>query len=155
MEPIVKTITVRRSPDEAFRLFTAEVARWWPLATHHLGRLPPVACAIVPVVGGRIYETAPDGTEQDWGRVLAWDPPGRFAMSWDVGIATELVLAFTPVSAGCEVQLRHDGWAGQQPARRAAYEAAWDIVLVGHYGRFAGRIGMTDDENAGGWIDQL
>ncbi|HEX4830710.1 MAG TPA: hypothetical protein VH478_06410 [Trebonia sp.] len=33
-------------------------------------------------VGGRVHETWDDGTEVDWGEVLAWSPPERFAMTW-------------------------------------------------------------------------
>lgn len=151
MEPVIKTLTVRAGLDEAFRLFTAEIARWWPLGTHHLGRLPPVACAIEPAVGGRIYETGADGRECDWGRVLAWEPPHRFAMSWTVnaapGEATEVTVTFAPVPDGTEVRLDHAGWQRSGPergaARRAAYDAGWERVFIENYGRLAGRVGIS------------
>jgi hypothetical protein len=154
LRPILQTITVRRGPDEAFRLFTAEIARWWPLATHHLAPLPPMACAIEPFAGGRVYETAADGVERAWGEVLAWAPPGRFAMSWAVNAApgeeTTVTVTFTPAAEGTEVQLEHAGWERLGPergaARRASYETGWDGVFGENYGRLAGRIGPANPE---------
>ena len=35
-------------------------------------------------VGGRCYTEQVDGTECDWGTVLAWDPPHRFVMAWQI-----------------------------------------------------------------------
>lgn len=151
MQPVVKTMVVRRSPEDAFRLFTAEIARWWPLATHHLSPVPPVACAVEPGVGGRIYETAADGSERDWGRVTAWQPPHRFAMAWTVNVAehevTEVVVDFAAAAEGAEIRLEHRGWerlgGGRGAERRAGYEAGWDQVFVGGYGRLAGRVGAS------------
>ena len=38
-----------------------------------------------PRVGGRWYERDVEGKPDDWGKVLAWDPPHRVAFSWHVG----------------------------------------------------------------------
>ncbi len=151
MQPVVKTLTVRRSPDEAFRLFTAEITRWWPLGTHHRGRLPPMACTINPGIGGRVFETGPDGTELDWGCVTDWQPGQRFAMSWAVGgardAATEVIVTFTPATDGTEIRLVHAGWerqaGGQADERRSSYGHGWDLVFVEGYGRLAGRAGES------------
>lgn len=150
MEPVIKTLTVRVGPDEAFRLFTAEIARWWPLGTHYLGPLPPMACAIEPFAGGRIFQTGADGSEHCWGRVLAWEPPGRFAMSWAVNAAaaaeaTDVTVTFAQVADGTEVRLEHAGWERLGPergaGRRASYETGWERVFGENYGRLAGRVG--------------
>lgn len=149
MHPVVKTLNVRRSPDEAFRLFTAEIARWWPLATHHRGRLPPMGCTLEPGIGGRIFETGPDGTELEWGRVTDWQPGQRLAMSWTVGEAqdavTEVSVTFTPTTDGAAIRLVHAGWdrqaGGRADERRLSYGHGWDLVFVEGYGRLAGRVG--------------
>ena len=65
-------------------------------------------------VGGRIYERHTDGGEGEWGRVLAWEPPARFVMSWypgkDDSMATELEVSFSPEGDGTRVDLEHRGW---------------------------------------------
>ena len=81
IEPILRSITVRRSPDEAFRLFTAEMGSWWPLDTH--GRadeydgVKTERLVFEEREGGRIYEVLSNGIEADWGVVTAWEPPSR------------------------------------------------------------------------------
>ena len=36
--PVRKVVTVKASPERAFRRFTAEIARWWPLPSHSVGQ---------------------------------------------------------------------------------------------------------------------
>jgi hypothetical protein len=33
IEPVVKSVTVACTPEEAFRYFTADISIWWPVAT--------------------------------------------------------------------------------------------------------------------------
>ena len=73
-----RTVTVggpsrRRSPSSPSRSAT-----WWP-PDYHVNPNGYEAAFIEPRVGGRWFERAPDGSECDWGRVLAWDPPRRLA----------------------------------------------------------------------------
>jgi hypothetical protein len=44
--PIVKTVTVRVPPAQAFALFAGDFARWWPLSQTHTGP-DPVDCAAI------------------------------------------------------------------------------------------------------------
>ena len=37
-----------------------------------------------PRQGGRWFERGVDGSECEWGRVLAWDPPHHVAVSWNI-----------------------------------------------------------------------
>jgi uncharacterized protein YndB with AHSA1/START domain len=37
---------------------------------------------IEPRKGGRWYEKGVDGSECQWGEVLAWEPPSHVALSW-------------------------------------------------------------------------
>lgn len=44
-----------------------------------------MAIFVEPRVGGRWYERDAEGNLNDWGTVLAWDPPHRVTLSWHVG----------------------------------------------------------------------
>ena len=37
-----------------------------------------------PRLGGRWYELSEDGSQADVGKVLVWEPPERFVISWDL-----------------------------------------------------------------------
>lgn len=81
--PVRKTVTVQASPEECFRTFTQRPLDWWP--PHHvLVRQPREAIVFQPHVGGRYYERAVDGTEADWGTILAWNPPHGLRMTWRI-----------------------------------------------------------------------
>ncbi len=76
-DAIRKTVLVDFAPAEAFELFTARIASWWPVGTHSYGGDDVTDVVLEPRVGGRLYEVT-DAGEQDWGRVLEWDPPSDF-----------------------------------------------------------------------------
>ena len=65
-----------------------------------------------PGPGGRIYEVWEDGTTADWGRIIDWDPPARFSMTWNAtGTPTIVELEFCSLGAArTEVRLEHRGW---------------------------------------------
>src|SRR5439155_9833265 len=94
IEPVHKSVVVRCSPDRAFEVFTREIGTWWPLGTHSIGENTITEVVFEEQVGGRIFERHEGGAEAEWGRVLAWEPPVRFTMSWypghDPAEATEL-----------------------------------------------------------------
>ena len=68
-EAIRKTVLVDFTPEEAFDLFTARIASWWPVRTHSYGGDDVKTVVLEPHVGGRLYEVT-DAGEQDWGSVL-------------------------------------------------------------------------------------
>jgi hypothetical protein len=150
LSPIVKTIAVRRTSADAFRLFTEEIAEWWPLATHSRALSAKgqkaVRATIEPRVGGRIYETLEDGEELDWGEVLAWEPGSLFRMRWHLGRphATEVSVRFEASGdASCRVTLTHEKWENLGDAAadaHAGYDGGWVEVFEKGYGEFAGRL---------------
>jgi uncharacterized protein YndB with AHSA1/START domain len=79
--PIEKTITVARPVEEAFRIYTEELANWWPLDSHARNTERRDTAMLEPRVGGRLYERTQDGEELDWGEVHVWDPPHRLVHS--------------------------------------------------------------------------
>jgi uncharacterized protein YndB with AHSA1/START domain len=136
--PVTKTISVNRTPEEAFRIYTEGIATWWPLETHApSGKSETVI--IEPREGGRLYERTTDGEEVEWGEVLAWEPPHRLVHSWHLGrsIATEVELRFSAEGDGTRVDLVHSGWErhGEYAADlRASYDTGWDFVFGERYG---------------------
>jgi len=80
---IRRSVTVNASVEKAFRVFTESFASWWP-AGHHINPNGYQAAFIEPRVGGRWYERAEDGSECDWGVVLAWEPPTRLLLGWQL-----------------------------------------------------------------------
>lgn len=79
-----QSVVVEAPQERAFAVFTQQVDTWWPIAERHIGGSQPVAAVLEGHVGGRWFERAADGTECPWGRVLAWEPPTRVVLSWEV-----------------------------------------------------------------------
>jgi len=115
--PVRKSITVKAGVDRAFRVFTEGIDTWWPRA-HHIGSSPAKKFIVEGHTDGRCYTEQMDGTECDWGRVLVWEPPRRFAMAWQVGPSwkyepdldksSEVEICFTALSDGTtRVDLEH------------------------------------------------
>ena len=115
--PVRKNLVVHASPEDAFDVFTEDVDSWWP-RTHHIGKVPMQRVIIEPKASGRCYTVQVDGTECEWGRVLAWDPPRRLVLAWqithewgyqpDLAQSSEVEVRFTPVRGGStQVDLEH------------------------------------------------
>jgi uncharacterized protein YndB with AHSA1/START domain len=142
--PVVKTVTVRCAPETAFRVFTAEIGRWWPLTSHSLAKA--ANCLLEGRLGGRLYEIDAAGAETVWGHVLAWDPPRAVAFSWLVGLdeteAQRIDVRFSAVAQGTEVRLVHAGWENiktDAAARREKYDGGWVEVFERRFKEYADR----------------
>ena len=145
VEAVRKSLVVECSPERAFEVFTRELGTWWPLGSHSIGGEKITEVVWEEQVGGRIYERHADGGEGEWGRVLAWDPPARFVMSWypgkDDSKATELEVRFTAEGSGTRVDLEHRGWeifADEGQQTRDNYDNGWPTVLA-HFERTLNR----------------
>ena len=79
-----KVVRVQAPPTVAWRVFTEQMGNWWPLANYKIGKARAVDAIIEPRAGGRWYERGEDGSTCDWGSVLAWEPPARLVLSWDI-----------------------------------------------------------------------
>jgi uncharacterized protein YndB with AHSA1/START domain len=139
IEPVRKTLNVACAPERAFDIFTKEIGTWWPTQQYSIGGDKIVEVVFEGQVGGRVFERHGDGVEGEWGRVLEWDPPRKFVMSWypghDTSEATELEVRFAAEGAGTRVELEHRGWEarGAEAAEaRGNYDSGWDTV-VGYY----------------------
>jgi uncharacterized protein YndB with AHSA1/START domain len=77
------TVTVGVPVERAFSVFTDSFHTWWP-AQYHIGEADMAKAIMEPRAGGRWYERGVDGSECDWGRVLAWEPPHRLVVTWQI-----------------------------------------------------------------------
>jgi uncharacterized protein YndB with AHSA1/START domain len=131
---IRKSVSVQAPPTVAWRVFTEQMGTWWPLTTHKIGKANAVDAVIEPRVGGRWYERGDDGTTCDWGRVVAWEPPVRLVLTWEItadwqhdpDLRTEVEVRF--VAEGEErtrVELEHR-YLERYGARRDAMHTIFD-----------------------------
>ncbi len=150
---VQKSITVAASPQRAFEVFTAGFDSWWP-RSHHIGKSPMTQAVMDGFVGGRCYSRQEDGTECDWGQILAWEPPFRLVIAWmiteawgyqpDLSKSSEVEIRFTALSdGGTRVDLEHRGFERMGPGgaiMRTMVEApgGWGSLLQMYAARFAG-----------------
>jgi uncharacterized protein YndB with AHSA1/START domain len=113
--PVRKSVTLRTTPAHAFQVFTAGIGDWWP-ATHHIGASPLKRTHIEPKAGGRWYSVCQDDSTCEVGKVLAWEPPGRLLLAWqidgqfqyDANLITEVEVIFADQGDGTtRVDLEH------------------------------------------------
>jgi uncharacterized protein YndB with AHSA1/START domain len=140
-------VVVEASPEEAFALFTEDIGLWWRRDTPYWNdRDRGVSIRIEPGVGGRFTEVYdPDtGSGMEVGRVTAWEPGRRLALTWTQvgwpeGASTDLEITFEPVEEGTRVQLEHNGFERVPGAIDfiEGYDAGWKEIL----GWFAGHAG--------------
>ena len=143
IEAVRKTVTVDCVVEEAFRVFTSDAISWWPTETHslHEGKLREIV--FEEREGGEVYELSSDGEKGHWATVLAWEPPGRLVLAWNVANAealpTEVEVHFTAEGDGTRVELEHRGWEAlgeTGPEKRGNYDTGWEYVL----GRYEERV---------------
>jgi uncharacterized protein YndB with AHSA1/START domain len=113
--PINRSVVVKAEVERSFAAFTGRMGRWWP-RSHSIGSAPMADVIVEPRVGGRWYERSGDGAECEWGKVLAWDPPGRLILAWqldanwkyDPALVLEVEITFTALQGGMtRVDLEH------------------------------------------------
>jgi uncharacterized protein YndB with AHSA1/START domain len=150
--PIRKVMRVRASRERAFDVFTAQIGAWW-LRTHSTLRqvsdTPQVDVVIEPRTGGRWYEIGEDGTQYDWGRVLAWDPPARLMLAWqltnqfayDPDFETEVEIRFDAEGEETVVTFEHrhlDRFGDRAAIQRDGMDEGWGRLLAAYEAKVAG-----------------
>ncbi len=83
------SVVVSASREHAFSVFTEGIGSWWP-PDHHILQGELAEMVFEPRVGGAVYDRATDGTECRWGRVLAYEPPHRFVITWNINLQWQL-----------------------------------------------------------------
>ena len=113
--PVKKTIRVGTGQAQAFEVFTAGLDRWWPRKAS-IGSAPLKQNVLEPRRGGRWYQIGEDGSRADVGKILVWEPPHRFVMSWDINsswkpdadVSSEVEVRFLPDGENAtRVELEH------------------------------------------------
>ena len=137
--PVKKSVRVNTRQARAFEVFTASLGRWWPKKT--FGTAPLQRIVFEPFVGGRWYEVDGNGSEITVGRVLAWEPPHRFVVTWEVSCSWKL-----DPGVGSEVEVRFI----------AEGEDATRVELEHRLFERMGEPGANIREEVdGGWLDLL
>jgi uncharacterized protein YndB with AHSA1/START domain len=139
--PVRRSIRVKANPAKAFDVFTGGITRWW-IKSHSINKSPQKEVVIEPRVGGRWYERGEDGSECPWGRVLAWEPPSRLVLAWQIDgrwqfnpdLVTEVEVRFVADGAETRVELEHrhlDRLGDAAEPSRAAFESpqGWGGLL--------------------------
>ena len=148
-----KTVIVAAPQALAFEVFTLRIETWWPMASHKIGEADCAAVVIEPRIGGRWYERGVDGVECPWGRVLAWEPPRRVVLAWqlsaqwafDPALHTEVEVVFVALDAQTtRVELEHrglDAYGADAAQMSAAFGSpqGWNGMLD-HYAGIVGAL---------------
>jgi uncharacterized protein YndB with AHSA1/START domain len=133
---VSKSIFVKRPVAAAFRHFTADIGRWWPLREgFSFDRERAHEIIFEGRVGGRFFERYRDGGEADVGRVTAFEPPSRVAFTWrqpSWNADTLVEVRFSAEADGTRVTLEHGGWealSGTPPKLFESYSDGWALIL--------------------------
>jgi uncharacterized protein YndB with AHSA1/START domain len=110
--PIRSVVTAPLPLERAFALFARQFGTWWPREYTWSGDTL-VDIGVEPRVGGRCFEIGPDQFRVDWGRVLAWEPPKRLLLAWQISPRRE---PQPDPAKGSEVEVRFEE-AGQSHTR--------------------------------------
>lgn len=130
-----KSLTLSVPADRAFRAFTEDIGRWWPLPGFSFGDQPAEDMILEGKVGGRLYQRFPGGTEYVIGEVRAFEPPSRVVFTWstpDWKEPTEVEVRFSEKGGATKVDLEHRGFEALGDAAQEAhgtYDGGWVEVL--------------------------
>ena len=142
--PVKLSVVVEAPIERAFKVFTEQLGSFKPIE-HNLLAVPIAETVFEPRVGGHVYDRGVDGSECRWARVLAYEPPNRVLLSWDISPrwqietdpekASEWEVRFTVETANrTRVDLEHrklerhgDGWQGVRDG--VAGDQGWPLYL--------------------------
>jgi len=142
--PVRQSVVVEAPIDRAFKVFTEQFGSFKP-SEHNMLSVPIAETVFEPRVGGHVYDRGVDGSECRWARVLAYEPPNRVLLSWDISPrwqietdpekTSEWEVRFTAETANrTRVDLEHrkldrhgDGWQGVRDG--VAGDQGWPLYL--------------------------
>ena len=151
---IQTSIVVEAPIERAFRVFTDDFGSFKP-PEHNLLQVEVAETVFEPRAGGYLYDRGVDGSESRWARVLAYEPPHRVLLTWDISPQWQLetdpdrtsewegrFIAETPERTRVELEHRNldrhgDGWEGVREGVAGA--EGWPLYLK----RFGARVAET------------
>lgn len=101
---VKRSIVVEAPIETAFKTFTEQFDRIKP-REHNLLSVEIAETVFERQVGGRLYDRGVDGSECRWARVLAYEPPRRLVISWDISPRWQIE---TDLERTSEVEVRFD-----------------------------------------------
>lgn len=149
--PVKQSIVVEAPIAHAFKVFTEDFGSFKP-REHNLLAVPIAETVFETRVGGHVYDRGVDGSECRWARVLAFEPPNRVLLTWDISPRWQIetdpdktsewevrFIAETPGRTRLELEHRHlerhgEGWEGVRDGVEG--DQGWPLYLK----RFVGRI---------------
>jgi uncharacterized protein YndB with AHSA1/START domain len=148
---VTASIVVDAPIERAFKVFTEDFGSFKP-PDHNMLGVEIAETVFEPRVGGSLYDRGVDGSECRWARVLAYEPPDRVLLSWDISpqwqLETDLektseweVRFVAEGSDRTRVEIEHrnlerhgDGWQGVRES--IASDGGWPLYLQ----RYADRV---------------
>ena len=141
---VSRSVSVPLSQTLAFELFTTRMTEFWP-KEHSIGDSELAEVVIEPRSGGSWFERGVDGSECQWGRVAAWEPPRKVVLLWQIGadwqfdpqFETEVEVTFSAEGPDrCRLDLRHRNlqrYGDSTEQMRAIFDdpAGWTGTLAG------------------------
>jgi uncharacterized protein YndB with AHSA1/START domain len=95
-------VVVEAPLERAFQVFTEDFDRIKP-REHNMLATDIAESVFEPRAGGRVYDRGIDGSECQWGRVVAYEPPDRIVFTWDISPQWQIE---TDLSRASEVEIR-------------------------------------------------
>ena len=146
------SVTVDAPIEKAFKVFTEDFGRFKP-PEHNLLGVEIAETIFEARVGGFLYDRGVDGRECRWARILAYEPPHRVVISWDIspywqvetdhGKTSEIEVRFVAQSPGrTKVDLEHrnldrhgEGWEAVREGVDG--DQGWPLYLQRYAGLFS------------------
>jgi hypothetical protein len=150
---VKRSIVVEAPIAHAFKVFTENFGDFKP-ADHNILGVKISETVFEPRVGGYLYDRGIDGRECRWAQVLAYDPPNRVVLTWNISPRWQIetdpaktsewevrFTAETPHRTRVEIEHRKldrhgEGWEGVRDG--VAGDQGWPLYLR-RYGELLAR----------------
>lgn len=155
MSAVIVSLRVSATPQEAFDVFTQEIAAWWK--PNGLFQITPRGDGVLRFElgeGGRLVADLPNGKSFEVGRITTWAPGERLAFTWRQGTfaadqMTYVEVRFEPLGDETRVTVEHRGWDAipqEHVARHGFPLGVFQMRQAEHWRMLLGGLGVRIDE---------